>query len=102
MSTCTRSPHWRARPLSSVATWSTSYLCRWHWSAWLFVLGFAWWPSGVVGRCPSPRSHQAREHGATQMNTFVLMCGNVFDGVSDTLTGPAEILVEENRITKIE
>ena len=30
------------------------------------------------------------------MNTFVLMCGNVFDGVSDTLTGPAEILVEEN------
>src|ERR1043166_9710197 len=36
------------------------------------------------------------------MNAFVLVCGNVFDGVSDTLTGPAEILVEQNRIRKIE
>jgi imidazolonepropionase-like amidohydrolase len=35
------------------------------------------------------------------MNAFVLICGNVFDGVSDALTGPAEILVEQNRITKI-
>lgn len=36
------------------------------------------------------------------MNAFVLVCGNVFDGISDALTGPAEILVEDNRIAKIE
>jgi imidazolonepropionase-like amidohydrolase len=36
------------------------------------------------------------------MNALVLVCGNVFDGVSETLTGPAEILVEQNRITKID
>ena len=30
------------------------------------------------------------------------MCGNVFDGISDTLTGPAEILVEGDRIARIE
>ncbi len=35
------------------------------------------------------------------MRTSVLICGNVFDGVSDCLSGPAEILVEDNRITKI-
>ena len=34
------------------------------------------------------------------MTMFVLLCGNVFDGLSDALTGPAEILVESNRITK--
>jgi hypothetical protein len=28
------------------------------------------------------------------MSVVVLVCGNVFDGISDTLTGPAEILVE--------
>ena len=33
------------------------------------------------------------------MNAFVLVCGNVFDGLSDGLTGPAQILVESNRIT---
>ena len=36
------------------------------------------------------------------MNAFVLMCGNVFDGISNALTGPTEILVEDNRIAKIE
>jgi cytosine/adenosine deaminase-related metal-dependent hydrolase len=36
------------------------------------------------------------------MGPLVLVCGNVFDGLSDALTGPAEILVERNRITKIE
>ncbi len=36
------------------------------------------------------------------MSTLVLVCGHVFDGLSDTLTGPAEILVEGNRIVKIE
>ena len=36
------------------------------------------------------------------MNAFVLVCGNVFDGISDALTGPAEILVQDNRIAKIE
>lgn len=36
------------------------------------------------------------------MSTLVLVWGNVFDGLSDALTGPAEILIEGNRITKIE
>jgi imidazolonepropionase-like amidohydrolase len=36
------------------------------------------------------------------MNACVLVCGNVFDGTSDALTGPAEILVEDNRIASIE
>jgi imidazolonepropionase-like amidohydrolase len=36
------------------------------------------------------------------MNAFVRVCGNVFDGNSDALTGPAEILVEDNRIAEIE
>jgi imidazolonepropionase-like amidohydrolase len=36
------------------------------------------------------------------MSALVLVCGRVFDGLSDTLTGPAEILVEGNRTTKIE
>jgi imidazolonepropionase-like amidohydrolase len=34
------------------------------------------------------------------MSTLVLVCGNVFDGLSDALTGPAEILVEGNLITR--
>jgi hypothetical protein len=32
------------------------------------------------------------------MSVVVLVCGKVFDGVSDTLTGPAEILDEGNGI----
>ena len=36
------------------------------------------------------------------MSVVVLVCGNVLDGISDTLTGPAEILVEDNRIAKVE
>ena len=36
------------------------------------------------------------------MSMLVLVCGNVFDGLSDALTGPAEILVEGNRIAGIE
>ncbi len=35
------------------------------------------------------------------MSAIVLACGKVFDGVSDTLSGPAEILVEDNRIRAI-
>src|ERR671928_329637 len=35
------------------------------------------------------------------MNALVLVCGNVFDGISDPLTGPAEILVQDNRIAQI-
>ncbi len=35
------------------------------------------------------------------MSALVLVCGNVFDGVSDALTGPAEILVERNRIREV-
>jgi hypothetical protein len=42
----------------------------------------------------------ARE--GAEMSVVVLVCGNVFDGISDTLTGPAEILVEGNRIGTIE
>ena len=36
------------------------------------------------------------------MSPLVLICGNVFDGRSDALTGPAEILIEGNRIAKID
>ncbi len=36
------------------------------------------------------------------MSAIVLVCGNVFDGSSDHLAGPAEILIERNRITSIE
>jgi hypothetical protein len=36
------------------------------------------------------------------MSVVVLVFGNVFDGISATLTGPAEILVEGNRIGTIE
>lgn len=35
------------------------------------------------------------------MRKLVLVCGKVFDGVSDTLTGPQEILVKDNRIAQI-
>jgi hypothetical protein len=35
-------------------------------------------------------------------HALVLVCGKVFDGISDALTGPAEILIEGNRIAKIE
>lgn len=34
------------------------------------------------------------------MRAYVLVCGQVFDGLSDTLAGPAEILVENNRIER--
>src|SRR5437764_15489161 len=37
----------------------------------------------------------------SEMNALVLVCGNVFDGISDSLTGPAEILVKENMIAEI-
>ena len=36
--------------------------------------------------------------GDAEMSLVVLVCGNVFDGISDALTGPAEILVDGNRI----
>jgi len=35
------------------------------------------------------------------MGSFVLLCGRLFDGVSDRLTGPLEILVEGDRIAEI-
>ena len=35
------------------------------------------------------------------MNTLVLVRGNLFDGISDSLTGPAEILVKDNMIADI-
>jgi imidazolonepropionase-like amidohydrolase len=40
--------------------------------------------------------------GGSEMNALVLVCGNVFDGISDSLTGPAEILVNDNTIAEIE
>ena len=40
--------------------------------------------------------------GGAEMSVVVLVCGNVLDGISDTLTGPAEIFVEDNRIAKVE
>jgi len=36
------------------------------------------------------------------MGIVVLVCGNVFDGISDSLTGPVEILVEGKRIARIQ
>ncbi len=36
------------------------------------------------------------------MTVLVLVCGKVFDGLSDARSGPAEILVEGNRIAKVE
>ena len=35
------------------------------------------------------------------MSAFVLLCGRMFDGLSDHLAGPVEILVEGDRITEI-
>jgi len=35
------------------------------------------------------------------MNATVLVCGSVFDGASESLTGPTEILVEGYRIAGI-
>ena len=35
------------------------------------------------------------------MSGIVLLCGRMFDGVSETLSGPMEILVEKNRITSV-
>ena len=35
------------------------------------------------------------------MSAIVLLCGNPLDGVSETLSGPMEILVEANRITSV-
>jgi len=35
------------------------------------------------------------------MSATVLVCGNVFDGSSEELSGPAEILIEGNRIASI-
>jgi imidazolonepropionase-like amidohydrolase len=36
------------------------------------------------------------------MTTVVLIWGKLFDGISETLTGPSEILVEDKRISQIE
>src|SRR6185437_6193919 len=38
----------------------------------------------------------------SEMSTLILVCGQLFDGLSDKLSGPAEILVDGNRIAKIE
>lgn len=35
------------------------------------------------------------------MGATVLVCGNIFDGSSEGLSGPAEILVEGDRIASI-
>jgi imidazolonepropionase-like amidohydrolase len=35
------------------------------------------------------------------VTAYVLVCGHVFDGLSDGLDGPAEILIEGNRITGV-
>jgi imidazolonepropionase-like amidohydrolase len=35
------------------------------------------------------------------MSSIVLHCGKLFDGLSETLSGPMEILVEGNRITRV-
>jgi hypothetical protein len=35
------------------------------------------------------------------MSATVLVCGKMFDGRSDEVSGPAEILIEGNRIASI-
>lgn len=35
------------------------------------------------------------------MSATVLLCGNLFDGVSEALSGPMQVLVEGNRITSV-
>jgi len=35
------------------------------------------------------------------MSGVVLKCGRVFDGISEMLSGPMEILIEKNRITSV-
>ena len=35
------------------------------------------------------------------MSGIVLLCSKMFDGVSETLSGPIEILVQRNRITSV-
>jgi hypothetical protein len=35
------------------------------------------------------------------MSAIVLVCGKMFDGASEELTGPAEILVEGKRIASV-
>jgi hypothetical protein len=44
---------------------------------------------------------QITAQGDSEMSTLVLVCGDAFDGLSDALTGPTEILVEGNHIAKI-
>jgi dihydrofolate reductase len=36
------------------------------------------------------------------MSALVLVCDKIFDAISDTLTGPAEILVKDNTIAEVE
>jgi hypothetical protein len=36
------------------------------------------------------------------MAVVVLICGKVFDGVSDALARPGEILIEDSRISRID
>jgi hypothetical protein len=36
------------------------------------------------------------------MSALVLVCDKIFDGISDTLMGPAEILVKDNTIAQVE
>jgi imidazolonepropionase-like amidohydrolase len=36
-----------------------------------------------------------------QNECAVLLCGRMFDGVSETLRGPMEILIDKNRIAKV-
>ena len=35
------------------------------------------------------------------MSAAVILCGKIFDGISDRLTGPAEILIENGLISEI-
>src|SRR6516164_1850629 len=64
--------------------------------------------AAVSERTSSPFHRESRigslltAGGGAEMSAVVLLCGNLFDGLSDALTGPAEILVEGNRISRIE
>jgi imidazolonepropionase-like amidohydrolase len=62
--------------------------------------------AAVSERTSSPFHRESRigsllmAGGGAEMSAVVLLCGNVFNGLSDA--GPAVILVEGNRISRIE
>src|SRR5699024_3977660 len=54
--------------------------------------------------CPTakqPAGSRTVTSASPDKPTFVLKCGRIFDGLSDHLSGPTEIRVEQGRIAEI-